>query len=108
MLLQELALRYEIRFENYLPVRPVGSSHEILEAVFLQFERFLSGEPARCHADILYMADLISLRETCIVHCTGIPEDKVAWLHVDLDQLTPTVLEPLDIFLVEEEEVHVL
>ena len=54
------------------------------------------------------MSDLVTFGKFCIVHGSRIPQDEVTGLHIDLEQLATTLLEPFDIFLVEEEQVHVL
>jgi hypothetical protein len=62
-------------------------------------------EPAWCHAHILNMSDEISLREAGVVHGAGIPKHQITRLEVDFDHLAAAFLEPLDIFLFEDEQV---
>lgn len=89
-------------------VRPVGGANVVLEAVLLGLERLLLGEDARRHADVLHVADLLALGEARVVDGARVPEHKVAGLHVDLDHLAPARLEPLEVLLAEQEEVHEL
>lgn len=56
--------------------------------------------------DILHMADLVNLRQPGARHRSGILEHKVTLVHIDLDQFAAAVLGPLDVFFVEEEQVH--
>jgi len=51
------------------------------------------------------MSDEISLREACVVHGTGVPEDQITRLKVDFDHLAAALLEPLHIFLLEDEQI---
>lgn len=94
--------------DSYTPVRPVGSSHVILETVLLQLQGFLGRKSLRRHTDILDVTDLVTFGQTGIMHGPRIPEDQVTRVHINLDELAAAVLEPLEIPLVEKEQVHVL
>lgn len=85
----------------------MSGSDEVLETELLGLERLLCGESAWCHANVLYVPDLITLWELGVVHGTRVPEHEISGVHVDLDQLASSIFKPLDVFLAENEEVHV-
>lgn len=91
--------------EFRLPVRPVCGSLPCPEELSLQVQVLLLCELRGSHADVLHVSDEVSLREACVVHGTGVPKDKVTGVHVDLDHLAAALLEPLDVLLLEDEEV---
>jgi hypothetical protein len=42
------------------------------------------------------------------MHRSAIPKNKVARLHVHLDHFAASILKPLEVFRIEEEQIHVL
>ena len=83
----------------------MSSALPCLEQLGLQVHVFLLRELPGSHADVLHMSDEVSLGEACVVHGTRVPQDKVTRLKVDLDHLAAALLEPLDVFLLEDEEI---
>ena len=86
---------------------PMRRAHIVLKANLLKFKRLLRRKSPWRHTDILHVSDLIPLRQASIVHSPRIPEDKVPRVHIDLDKLASPVLEPLEVFLVEQKEIHI-
>jgi len=106
MLLREMSVKLKAEcLECCSPVRPVGSALPCPEELSLQVQILLLGELGGGHADVLHVSDEVSLREACVVHGARVPKDKVTGLEVDLDHFTATLLEPLDVFLLKDEEV---
>jgi len=93
---------------GFLPMRPMGGPGKCLETLRLRLQSLLLGKLPRCHTDILHMSDLVSFRQTSIVHGTRIPKHEVAGIHVDLDELATSLFKPLDVLLAKEEQIHVL
>lgn len=89
-------------------MRPMSGAEIILKAVFFGLERLFVRKLAWGHANVLHMSDLVSLGESCVMHSTRVPENEIARVKVDFEQLTAAIFKPLNIPFAENEEIHVL
>lgn len=86
-------------------MRPVARADVFVERILLGLKGLASSEPLGRHADVLYVPDLIALRQTGVVYCAWVPDDHVFGLQVGFLSGETLRLEPFNVFLAEQEDI---